>query len=137
MKMLFIFYDARCGICTQIKDWLLRQPTYVALRLIALGSEEARERFPMLGADNQELIVVADTGEVWIGDRAWIICLWALREFRDWARKLSSPALLPFAREAFVAFSSNRGALSRLLGLRSEADIRQTLSEIQVPLCQI
>lgn len=91
----------------------------------------------MFAGDNQELVVVTDTGEVWIGDRAWIICLWALREFRDWARRLSSPALLPLARQAFVAFSSNRSGLSRLLGLRSEAELQQALRRIPVPSCQI
>lgn len=137
MQTLFILYDPRCGICTRIRDWLLRQPAYVALRLIAIGSAEARERFPMLKPDKQELVVVADSGEVWIGDRAWITCLWALREFRNWARRLSSPALLPLARQAFIAFSGNRSVLSRLLGMRGEAELRQILREIPAPPCQI
>ena len=152
MHTLYILYDARCGICTSVKDWLVRQPSYVALRLVAQDSAEARERFPMFAPDNltsdnltsdnlasdkQELVVVADTGEVWTRDRAWIMCLWALCEFREWAVRLRSPALLPLARQAFVAFSSNRAALSRLFGLRTEAELRRTLGEIQVPPCQI
>jgi predicted DCC family thiol-disulfide oxidoreductase YuxK len=137
MRTLFVLYDPRCGICTQIRNWLVRQPAYVVLHPIAIASPEAIARFPQITPGNQELVVIADTGEVWIGDRAWIICLWALPEFRGWANKLSSPSLLPLARQAFLAFSSNRLTLSRLLGLRSEAGLRQSLEEIQVPACQI
>jgi predicted DCC family thiol-disulfide oxidoreductase YuxK len=137
MESLFVLYDSRCGICTQLKAWLGRQPAYVTLRFIALDSAEARTRFPMLSGEDQELAVIADTGEAWLGDRAWIICLWALREYRDWARKLSTPAMMPLARQAFLALSSSRFALSRLLGLRSEEDIRRYLTETPIPPCQI
>jgi hypothetical protein len=91
----------------------------------------------MLGAAAQELAVIADTGEGWLGDRAWITCLWALREYRGWAQKLSTPAMLPLARQAFLALSGNRFALSRLLGLRSEEDVKRYLTETPVPPCQI
>jgi predicted DCC family thiol-disulfide oxidoreductase YuxK len=137
MNSLFVLYDSRCGVCTQLKGWLLRQPAYVTLHFIALGSAEARARFPMLGAAAQELAVIADTGEGWLGDRAWITCLWALREYRGWAQKLSTPAMLPLARQAFLALSGNRFALSRLLGLRSEEDVKRYLTETPVPPCQI
>jgi len=137
MKSLFILYDSRCGICTRLKAWLGRQSSYVALHFVALGSTEAHARFPMLGAGDQELVAIADTGEAWVGDRAWIICLWALCEYRSCAQKLSAPAMMPLARQAFLALSSNRFALSRLLGLRSEEDIRRYLTETPIPPCQI
>jgi len=79
MTSLFVVYDSRCGICTQLTAWLSRQSAYVALYFVAMGSAEASARFPMLPPVSEELVVVADTGEAWIGDRAWIICLWALR----------------------------------------------------------
>ena len=136
MESLFVLYDARCGVCTQLKSWLSRQPAYVALHFVALGSAEARERFPMLGPGDQELAVIGDTGEAWLGDRAWIMCLWALREYRGWARRFSTPAMMPFARQAFLALSNNRFALSRLLGLRSEEDMKRYLTETPIPPCQ-
>jgi predicted DCC family thiol-disulfide oxidoreductase YuxK len=137
MKSLYVLYDSRCGICTQLKTWLRRQPAYFALHFIPLGSAEARTRFPMLGQTDQELAVIADTREAWLGDRAWITCLWALREYRGWARKLSTPAMMPLAKQAYLALSSGRFALSRLLRLRSEEDLKRYLGETPIPPCQI
>ena len=134
MKTLFVVYDDRCGLCTQLKEWLGRQPAYVRLQLVA-SSEAARDRFPALPPG--ELAVVSDSGEVWLGDRAWIVVLWTLREHRGWAAKLSSPLLLPMARQAFAAISRNRSAFSRWLGLYGEAELRENLSQIPIPPCEI
>ena len=134
MKTLFVVYDDRCGLCTQLKEWIGRQPAYVRLELVA-SSEAARDRFPALPPG--ELAVVSDAGEVWLGDRAWIIVLWALREYRSWATKLSSPLLLSMARQAFAAISRNRSAFSRWLGVYGEAELRENLSQIPSPPCEI
>jgi predicted DCC family thiol-disulfide oxidoreductase YuxK len=135
MQTLTIIYDPRCGLCTQIKAWLIRQPAYVALKLLAAGSDDARSRFPEIPPG--ELAVVSDSGDIWFGDHAWIICLWALRRYRRWARRLARPLLQPLARQAFAAVSHNRSALSLLLGFRSEDELRGHLSEVPVPPCQI
>jgi predicted DCC family thiol-disulfide oxidoreductase YuxK len=134
MRTLYVVYDERCGLCTQLKDWLGRQPAYVRLQLVS-ASEAARDLFPSLPL--VELAVVSDTGETWLGDRAWIIVLWALREYRAWAAKLSSPLLLPVARQAFAAISRNRSVFSRWLGLYGEAELRDNLSQIAIPPCEI
>jgi predicted DCC family thiol-disulfide oxidoreductase YuxK len=134
MKTLFVVYDDRCGLCTQLKEWLGRQPAYVQLQLVA-SSEAARDRFPALPPG--ELAVISDSGEVWLGDRAWIMVLWALREYRSWATKLSSPMLLPMARQAYAAISRNRTAFSHWLGLYGEAELRENLSQIPIPPCEI
>lgn len=131
---LTIAYDAECGLCTRAKDWILRQVPLVGLEFLATGSAEARRKFPLLGAG--ELAVVADTGEVWFGDHAWIVCLWALRDYRDLAYRLTSPLLTLMAREAFELVSKNRLALSNLLGLRSERELEQQLEKVVVPRCQ-
>ena len=135
MNLLYVVYDDRCGLCTQLKEWLGRQPAYVPLQLMAAGSEAARDRFPALPAG--ELAVISDSGEMWFGDRAWIIVLWALREYRDWAAKLASPLLLPMARQAFAAISRNRSAFSRWLGLYGESELRHNLSQVPIPPCEI
>ena len=95
---------------------------------------EARRRFPQLPAG--ELAVVADTGEVWLGNHAWIVCLWALRDYRDLAFRLTSPLLLLMAREAFAVLSANRAALSDMLNLRSERELEQQLRKVVVQKCQ-
>jgi hypothetical protein len=75
----------------------------------------ARARFgdiPWLG---DELVVVADTGAVWVGPAAFLTCLWALVEWRDWSYRLSGPAFAPLAERFFRALSSRRKGLAAFL----------------------
>jgi predicted DCC family thiol-disulfide oxidoreductase YuxK len=130
-----IVYDADCGLCTRTKDWIKGQDPLVGLQFLATGSPEARRRFPRLCPG--ELAVVSNTGEVWLGDHAWIVCLWALRDYRDLAFRLTSPLLSLLAREAFAVVSKNRLALSNILRLRNEREIEQQLRKVVVPRCQI
>jgi len=81
--------------------------------------------------------VVSNTGAVWLGDHAWIVCLWALRDFRDLSFRLTSPLLSLLAREAFAVVSKNRLAVSSMLRLRTEREIEQQLRKVVVPRCQI
>jgi predicted DCC family thiol-disulfide oxidoreductase YuxK len=74
-------YDSHCGLCTGVRDWLRIQPSYLDLRLMASDSEEARRMFP--GLPSGELAVVSNDGQVWLGDNAFIVCLWALRKYVD------------------------------------------------------
>ncbi|MEO8027287.1 MAG: DCC1-like thiol-disulfide oxidoreductase family protein [Bryobacteraceae bacterium] len=134
LKTLWVVYDPACGLCCMVRDWMERQPAFLDLRLVAAGSEEVLRRFPQLPPG--ELAVVGDTGEVWLGNRAWIICLWALREYRDWAIRLSSPMLLPLARQAFTVLSRNRADVSKMLARRSEYQLQRDLAGILVPTCE-
>ena len=114
MNAATVLYDSRCRVCRTAKDWLSHQDQIVPLELVAAASPEARRRFPSLDHERtlSDLTVVADTGEVWYGSKAFVVCLWALRDHRDLARRLSSPRLLPLARRFFDAVSTGR----RLLG---------------------
>jgi predicted DCC family thiol-disulfide oxidoreductase YuxK len=129
-----IVYDASCGLCTRTKEWIGQQAPFIGIGFTASGSPEARRRFPQLPAE--ELAVVANTGEVWLGNHAWIVCLWALRGYRDLAFKLTSPLLLLMAREAFAVVSKNRSALSSMLKLQSERELELQLRKVIVPRCQ-
>jgi predicted DCC family thiol-disulfide oxidoreductase YuxK len=134
VKSITVLYDATCGLCAFAKDWILKQPALVGVEFLAAGSAEARRAFPQLSPG--ELAVVADTGEVWLGNRAWIVCLWALREYRNLAFRLTSPALLLLSREAFLTISKNRLTLSSLLGLRDPRQMEYQLRRVTVPRCQ-
>ena len=134
MNTLFVLYDAHCGLCTEVRDWLQSQPAYIPLRLLASDSAEAHGKFPGLPAG--ELAVVSDAGDVWLGNHAFIICLWALRSYRSWARRLASPLLRPMARQAFEAISRNRRNVSALLGLKSDVELKEQLSEVTIPPCR-
>jgi predicted DCC family thiol-disulfide oxidoreductase YuxK len=134
VKSLTVLYDGDCGLCAWAKDWILKQPSLVRLEFVAMGSNEAQAAYPQLPPG--ELAVVADTGEVWLGNRAWLVCLWGLREYRSLACRLTSPGLLRLAREAFSAVSRNRVALSRLLELRGERELERRLMKEAAPQCQ-
>jgi hypothetical protein len=108
VKSLVVFYDPRCGLCCAVRSWLAQQPQLVPL--------ECRPKAN--GVD--DLMVVADSGEMWSGDTAWLMVLWALADYRDWSYRLASPLLLPTARSLFAKLSKYRGTLSCSLGLTPE-----------------
>ncbi|MGJ5753799.1 thiol-disulfide oxidoreductase DCC family protein [Streptomyces puniciscabiei] len=112
VRGLTVLYDAECGLCTHVRDWLARQPKLVPLDLVPAGSDRARARFPGLdhAATLDEVTVVGDSGQVYRGSRAWIVVLWALREHRPLARRLSTPSGARLARGAVLAAAKWRGA---------------------------
>ncbi len=134
MERMWIVYDASCGLCASVKDWICRQAALIRVEFVPSGSEDARRRFPQVPPG--ELAVVGDTGEVWLGNSAWIVCLWALREYRGWAIRLSSPFLLTMAREAFTVLSNHRAGVSRMMGLKSDLEIEQELRKVNIPRCE-
>jgi predicted DCC family thiol-disulfide oxidoreductase YuxK len=134
VSAICVVYDSECGLCTGVKDWIGRQAALVPLEFVASNSAEARRRFPQLPPG--ELAVVSGAGEVWLGNHAWIVCLWALRDYRDWAHRLSSPLLTFMAREAFAVVSRNRSGISGLLGMKSDQELEQQLRKVAVPRCE-
>jgi hypothetical protein len=60
---------------------------------------------PWLGA---ELVVVSDRGEVWVGPAAFILCLWALEDYREWSYRLSGDSFSRMAERFFLALSHRR-----------------------------
>ncbi|MFI1466368.1 thiol-disulfide oxidoreductase DCC family protein [Streptomyces wuyuanensis] len=110
MKRLTVLYDAQCPLCVHLRQWLLRQRQLVPLDLVPAASEEARRRFPALDHEStlREITVVGDRGQVYRSTAAWIVCLWALAEYRPKAHWLSTPAGQPFARVTVLAAAKYR-----------------------------
>lgn len=135
MNRLYVLYDETCGACFQARRWMGRQPALVALEFVPAGSPGARRLFPDLASASEELTVVSDLGEVWRGTAAWLMCLWALADFREWSHRLSSPALAPFARQAFELLSKNRKKLSEWLRLMPEEAVADRLKKGGSPEC--
>jgi len=138
MEKLYVLYDARCGLCSWARRWIIQQPAFVPLRFIPAGSETAARLFPGLcrpGEPARELVVVSDEGAVYRDENAWIMCLYALEEYREWAARLAHPMLRPLAREAFALLSRQRPRISRWLGLASEVEIAETLRHVSAPSC--
>jgi len=138
MEMLYVLYDAQCGLCSWAKRWLMQQPAIVPLRFIPAGSVLAGRLFPALcqpGDLAEELVVVSDEGGVYREGTAWIMCLFALEEYRDWANRLAHPLLRPLARQGFALLSGERSRISRWLSLASENEIAETLRRVSAPAC--
>ena len=87
---------------------------FVPLTFVPLQAPDLEERFPGVTAlePARQILVVADNGDVWRGADAWIMCLWALREYRTWSQRLASPLLHPFAMRVCDMVSSNRHRFS-------------------------
>lgn len=136
MTKLWILYDNRCGLCTRLRFWASTQPAFVEMCFVAAGSAQAIALFPSLqqpgqpdqSLANQELLVIDDRGGVYANDDAWMMCLWALEDYREWAVRLSaSPALKGMARQAYSMISRQRYNISSTLGLMSEEQLAQRL----------
>lgn len=108
MRKMTVYYDPRCGLCCAVRDWLERQRQVVKIECVPATEPGA------------ELTVISDTGEIWEGDSAYIVVLWALRDYREWSKRLATPSMLPLARAMFAKLSQYRGTLSCSLGLAPE-----------------
>jgi len=107
--------------------------------MVPAGSEKAKTMFPELEqiATCNDLVAVSDEGDVYLNNSAWIMALYALEEYRDWACRLAHPLLMPLARQAFEAISHNRHALSRWLRIRRPEEIARELNAVTIPACTL
>lgn len=115
-RSLIVLYDPGCALCRHCRDWMSRQPAYVELRFTPATCSEARARYgdiPWLG---DELVVIGDAGEVWVGPAAFLLCLWALVDYREWSYRLSGETFAPLAERFFMALSNRRKRLAILFG---------------------
>ena len=82
---------------------------------------------------------MSDTGEVWQGAGAWVMCLWALEEYRAWSARLAAPAMQAVAGKIVHWISGNRIGLSRLMGFKSDAALREAAEHAQAvaPVCRV
>ena len=96
MTRLYLYYDSRCSLCRWLRDWVVKQLAWWPITPVPAE------------ADADELTVVASDGRYWRGDDAWLIVLFALKDYRDWAKRLANPVMLPLARQAFATLSGIR-----------------------------
>jgi predicted DCC family thiol-disulfide oxidoreductase YuxK len=124
-----VLFDAECALCVRCRQWLARQPALIALDFIPLQTADLSRRFPGIEAYDpfEQLLVISDTGAVYRGANAWIMCLYTLRDYREWSQRLAAPALLPWARRVCELLSQYRLAFSRWLVRRSPAEIAASL----------
>ena len=139
MQKLYVLYDPKCELCCRLKNWTLVQRSWLGVAVVEQGSERARRLFPELDAvaGKDDLAVISDEGEVYLNNSAWIMVLYAMVEYRDWAARLTHPLLMPLARQAFAALSKNRHTLSRWLSEDDTARIAGELRNIELEPCAL
>jgi predicted DCC family thiol-disulfide oxidoreductase YuxK len=117
MTCLYVLFDADCELCMRCRNWLMQQRAFVPLVFIAFQSGDAQRRFPSVEAlkPDEQLLVISDEGAVYRGAHAWIMCLWALENYREHAQRLARPVLLPLAKAVCELLSRNRFFLSDAL----------------------
>jgi len=117
MKRLYVFYDGECGLCRRCREWLMNQPAYLELKFHPFQSEEAHRLCPELERfhPDRQLILLGDEGGIYAGENAWLMCLYALRNYREWSLRLAVPTLKPLAQRLCMTISHNRLALSDAL----------------------
>ncbi len=139
MQKLYVLYDPKCELCLRLKNWLLIQRQWLPLALVPAGSARAQHLFPDLGqiATANDLVVITDEGHVYLNNHAWIMALYALTDYREWAARLAHPLLLPLARQAFDTLSKNRHAISRWLSDGSPEKIAVELQNVTLEPCSL
>ena len=115
MRSLTVFYDETCAFCVRCRAWLARQRPSVPLSFVRKSA--AAERSPEIAklVAGSDLVLVADNGDAWLGDAAFLMILFVLPPYKSWARQLSKPGLRPYARAFFETLSTHRGVLSAFL----------------------
>jgi predicted DCC family thiol-disulfide oxidoreductase YuxK len=139
MQKLYVLYDPKCEICRRLKDWILVQRSWIGIAVLEAGSEKAKRLFPELEqiATNDDLAVISDEGAVYLNNHAWIMVLYAMVEYRDWAARLTHPLLAPLARQAFAALSRNRHRLSSWLSSDDPEAIAGELRQVELEPCAV
>ncbi|MEX0654080.1 MAG: DUF393 domain-containing protein [Phycisphaeraceae bacterium] len=135
MRSLTVLYDGDCGLCLRARDWLRGQPKFLAMEFVAQNSDAARARYPQLvtAEPPEELIVVSDDGSVYREGNAWIMCLYALRDYRALALRLGRPGMRGLARRAFAIVSRHRHRLGRWLPQAATVELASALRKLPDP----
>lgn len=139
MQKLYVLYDPKCELCCRLKNWILVQRSWIGIAVMEAGSKKARRLFPELEniAGRDDLAVISEEGAVYLNDRAWIMVMYAMVEYRDWAARLTHPLLMPLARQAFAALSKNRHLLSRMLTSEDPETIASELRQVELEPCAL
>ena len=139
MQKLYVLYDPKCELCCRLKNWILVQRSWIGIAVLEQGSEKARRLFPELDriATRDDLAVISDEGAVYLNDRAWIMVMYAMVEYREWATRLTHPLLMPLARQAFAALSRNRYWVSSMMDSESTEMIAGELRNVELEPCAL
>ena len=139
MQKLYVLYDPKCELCCRLKNWILVQRSWVGIAVVEAGSEKVKRMFPELEkiAGENDLVVISDEGAVYLNNSAWIMVLYAMVEYRDWAVRLSHPLLAPLVRQACASLSKNRHFISSWMSAENTEAIANALRKVELQPCAV
>ncbi|MBL8955681.1 MAG: DUF393 domain-containing protein [Myxococcaceae bacterium] len=129
MNALFVLYDDACAFCCRCAEWLSKQPTFVPLAVLPASQVQ----LPLAASQKAELVVVDGAGGVYRDTDAWLMTLWALRDFRHWSVRLARGDR-SLARKVVELAGTWRHWLSALSKV-SDAELGQQLAKVPTPRC--
>jgi hypothetical protein len=106
---------------------MLSQSRFLDIEFMPKESIWARARYPHIDNAEDELLVIDDEGGLYRGPAAFLMCLYALVEYRAWSLRLSTPALMPLARKGFELVSTRRHHINEWLGLSTDDQVAAQL----------
>ena len=115
IRGITLVYDPECPLCVRCRHWIESQHALVNIEFLETTSKQAEVAYGQVPWIGEEIVVIADTGEVWAGTAAFIVALWALRDWRAWSYRLSGTMLTPLVERFFMQISKNRHWLGSLL----------------------
>lgn len=117
MKRLYVLFDQDCRLCEAVVRRLREQPTFVELEFVSSGAPLAARKFPGIvsSVPLSEVVAIADSGEVYRGESAWLMVLWAMKRYRHWSIALAQPAYRGLVRRAVASIGRYRMTLSGLI----------------------
>jgi predicted DCC family thiol-disulfide oxidoreductase YuxK len=116
---LTVLFDQRCPLCRKLRIWLAAQPTLAPIEFLAAASPGAAARFPALDHERSTtvLTVVAANGAVYEGERAWLVCAWALPGWQPVAERFGTRRRLLLVKAAARLVDRHRhNTMRRLYG---------------------
>jgi predicted DCC family thiol-disulfide oxidoreductase YuxK len=133
ISKITVLFDAKCGFCCRCRNWMLSQSRFLEIEFLPKESIGARERYPDIDSVDDELLVIDDEGGLYRGPSAFLMCLYALTEYREWSVRLSNPALMPLARKGFELVSTRRHHINEWLGLETDDQVKDQLEQTVGP----
>ena len=98
---LQVWFDGACPLCQRVARWLDRQDKFVPVHCMPAQTATDASCPLTVEALLEKVTVTASDGAIYRGTNAWLTCLWALRGYRAWSLRLSTPALRPWAERLF------------------------------------
>lgn len=116
VKGMEVFHDGRGGMSGALVGWVARQARAFPVAFVGCGVRGEAGVVPGAGGGLSAGLVVVRTaeGEVVGGAEALLFCLYSCVAYRDLARRLASPRLLPLVRGACALLVAVRRGCSTI-----------------------